>query len=471
MPTPLLTPLPFIQAIAWARARQVVLPEVYYGELQGLARAQAFTVAGLTSLDQLQQVQDSLVRVLESGETFARWQQRIRDGEIPLPFGQAQIETVFRNTIQQSYNRGRYEQQMRVLDSHPYWLYDAVNDSRTRPTHAAMDGYTARHDDPIWAQWTPACGHRCRCRRIALTERQAARYQADDQRRLADPEAAEERQHALQMGPDPGWGHDPYQDPHRGLRQAIAQRQAGCAGSGQLAARPSGDLGCRHPALMAALEDMTRALAQSQDPAHLLRGVLTPDTYERLADAARGATQAAGLTEPQGVMLRAYTDRDLDAWPLMNALARALPHTAPLDLTGVELYRAGIMIQVMDAALAALPSRSGEFRRGQWLDGLGARRDAFVRAHSRPGRVVQWNGYTSMMDGDPYGGDVQQVIWTDQAKDISQFSLAGEPELLLPRSLKWKIEDVTSRPDVLFIEVVESNAAGPVRREYQFHAN
>ena len=44
MPTtpPTLTPVPFLEAIAWARARKVILPEVYYGELQGLARSMAF---------------------------------------------------------------------------------------------------------------------------------------------------------------------------------------------------------------------------------------------------------------------------------------------------------------------------------------------------------------------------------------------------------------------------------------------
>jgi hypothetical protein len=49
-----------------------------------------------------------------------------------------------------------------------------------------MDGYVARHDDPIWGQWTPSCGHRCR--RIALTADQAVLIQS----------------------PDPGWGHDPF---------------------------------------------------------------------------------------------------------------------------------------------------------------------------------------------------------------------------------------------------------------------
>lgn len=159
-PSPLV-PLPFLEAIAWARKRQVVLPEVYYGQLQGLARAQAFTIAGISSLDQLQQVSDSLADVLESGETFRDWQKRVAAGEIPLELSGPQLETLFRNNIQQSYNRGRYEQQAASRATHPFYMYDAVNDSRTRPTHAAMDGHVAPADDPVWETWTPACGHRC----------------------------------------------------------------------------------------------------------------------------------------------------------------------------------------------------------------------------------------------------------------------------------------------------------------------
>ena len=218
-----LPPLPFAEAIAWARARHVVLPETYYGELQGLARAQAFTIAGLTALDQLQQVADSLTAVLESGETFRTWQARVRDGEVPLDLGDAQLETIFRNNIQQSYNYGRCVQQMAAIESHPFWMYDAVMDDRTRPEHAAMDGVVARWDDPLWDVWTPACGHRCRCRRLALTEGQAAERQAADAKALADdPAKAAERANAR---PDPGWGHNIYKDPNAGLRGAIERRR------------------------------------------------------------------------------------------------------------------------------------------------------------------------------------------------------------------------------------------------------
>lgn len=227
-----LPPLPFEEAIAWARARRVVLPAVYFDQLRGLARAQAFTVTGLAELDQIQAVADSLAAVLETGESFTTWQQRVRDGEILLDATPARLETIFRNALQQAYNRGRYEQQAAHTESHPYYLYDAVGDDRTRPSHAAMDGLVARWDDPVWDVWTPACGHRCRCKRVALTERQATPYrEADAERQRTDSLARIARSNAA---PDPGWEHNVYIDPNAGLRQSLARRRAG----GGLADRP-----------------------------------------------------------------------------------------------------------------------------------------------------------------------------------------------------------------------------------------
>jgi SPP1 gp7 family putative phage head morphogenesis protein len=225
MSAPLL-PLPFAEAIAWARARDVLLPEVYYGSAQGLARAQAFTISGLSSLDQIQAVLDSLVRVMETGETFRAWQQRVESGEIPLDAGPARQELIFRNAVQNAANRGRCEQQAAAIESHPWYLYDAIRDGRERPTHGAMDGHVARHDDPVWQRWTPPCDHECRCRRVALTDRQAARYAEADLGQMADPGAARARADALTAGGAPGWGQDPLLSPSAGLRRAIADRAA-----------------------------------------------------------------------------------------------------------------------------------------------------------------------------------------------------------------------------------------------------
>lgn len=50
-----------------------------------------------------------------------------------------------------------------VKELRPYWQYDAVNDSKTRPSHLAMDGRVFMADDPIWDTWFPPNGFKCRC--------------------------------------------------------------------------------------------------------------------------------------------------------------------------------------------------------------------------------------------------------------------------------------------------------------------
>jgi SPP1 gp7 family putative phage head morphogenesis protein len=163
--------LPFEEAIAWAKARVAVLPETYYEELPALVRGRAFTVSGLASLDQIQSVLDSLTKGIEQGATFRDWKDWAEQQPWTLPPGR--LETVYRTAIQTHYNAGRTQQQRLNKARRPYYLWDAINDSRTRPDHAAMDGHIAPIDDPIWQRWSAPAGFNCRCSRIAITEKQA----------------------------------------------------------------------------------------------------------------------------------------------------------------------------------------------------------------------------------------------------------------------------------------------------------
>jgi len=165
--------LPFEEAIAWAAGRVSVLPETYYRELPAAARGKAFTISGLTSIDQISTVIKSLRMASEDGSTFAEWQEwaLTRPELAALPNGR--LETIFRMGVQTHYGIGRTQQQRLNKKARPYFLWDAVNDSRVRDDHLAMDGYIAPIDDPIWNIWSPPAGFNCRCTRIALNERQA----------------------------------------------------------------------------------------------------------------------------------------------------------------------------------------------------------------------------------------------------------------------------------------------------------
>ena len=204
--------VPFEDAIAWAGERKAVLPAEFYGARLQAVRARSFSIAGLAALDQLQQVADSLAEATASGKTLREWRKALPDEVFSL--GKARTELIFRNAVQTHYGVGRTIQQRENAAARPYLMWDAINDSRTRPAHSAMDGFIAPVEDPIWKRWTPPAGHNCRCTRISLSEAQA--------RARGYPKADPGVQ------PDPGWEGDPTEG-NEDLVLVIRARMALCA--------------------------------------------------------------------------------------------------------------------------------------------------------------------------------------------------------------------------------------------------
>lgn len=200
----------FDEAIAAAESRGVVLPDIYYGRLQGIERAYSFSIAGIAKLDQLQQAIDSLTRATHEGMSFEQWKEQALKAEDVLALPRHRLDNIFRTNIQGAYARGKCVHIEENRDTRPFLMYSAINDHRTRPAHAAMSGHVAHVDDPIWRQWTPPCGYRCRCSIISLSESQGKRRHEADAKRLAeDQEAADARRNAIVAGPDRGWDYSP----------------------------------------------------------------------------------------------------------------------------------------------------------------------------------------------------------------------------------------------------------------------
>ena len=194
-PIAALTTVPFDEAIDFAKARKVVLPDSYYTDVQGAARAQAFTVSHLSSLRQIQYVLDVLTETLRDGGTFDDFTTLVEHEGIDL--STPHRETVFRTAVQTSYNAGRRQQQLDNAENRQFLMYDAINDSRTRPTHRQMDGFIAPVEHPVWKRWYAPCGYNCRCSVISLTEAQAKVRGYTG--RVREPA----------VEPDPGWNYDP----------------------------------------------------------------------------------------------------------------------------------------------------------------------------------------------------------------------------------------------------------------------
>ena len=216
-------PVPFKDAIASAKARKVVLPDIYYGALQGDARARAFSVVTAATVGQLQEVLDSLTRELEAGGSLQTWRGKVEDGLVPLELPRYRLDNIFRTNVQGAYAAGRYKAQVDSADLRPFLMYDAINDSRTRPAHAALDNAIFPIGDPFWTTHYPPNGYQCRCGTTSLTESQAKARAGPT---LNYPTVQGPDGHPTAAMPDDGWDYNPGAAPWQGIDKALADTLA-----------------------------------------------------------------------------------------------------------------------------------------------------------------------------------------------------------------------------------------------------
>ena len=162
-------------------------------EMLDEAHARAFTVAKAMRLDVLRDIRGGLLDAMREGKTLRQFQDDLTPqlqakgwwGKqiVVGADGQAQqvqlgsprrLKTIYQTNLQSAYMAGRAKAQMQA-SSFPYLMYVAVMDSRTRPSHAALNGRIWRKDDPVWQSIGPPNGFNCRCRTRSLTEGQMQR--------------------------------------------------------------------------------------------------------------------------------------------------------------------------------------------------------------------------------------------------------------------------------------------------------
>lgn len=166
-------PLTFLEAIQFAVSRKIVLPDEFY-KLDLNTRQMATTVSFLSGIEQIETVIKSVNQVLIDGGTFNDFKKLVEENEIIL--SEPYLKNVFRTNIQTAYGHGRWQQQQRNKAKRPYLMYVAINDSRVRPSHLALNRIIRHIDDPFWLKYYAPWDFMCRCTIIALTEEQALKY-------------------------------------------------------------------------------------------------------------------------------------------------------------------------------------------------------------------------------------------------------------------------------------------------------
>jgi len=126
----------------------------------------AFYISNVESIPLIEAAQQGVVRAIKEGLSQSQFNELMQEAYTRLgvtPLDPWHLETVFRTNIQSAYQVGRYQQlaDPDVLKALPYWQYRAIMDSRTRPAHAAMNGFIALASDSIWKSWYPPNGYNC----------------------------------------------------------------------------------------------------------------------------------------------------------------------------------------------------------------------------------------------------------------------------------------------------------------------
>lgn len=163
----------YVEALKYARSRNVVLPEEFY-LLDLKTRHYSATVSRLASIDQIKTVLELVNKSTEDGSTFDEFKKLIAKEGIEL--SDHHLANIYRTNMQMAYAHGRWTQQQANKESRPYLMYVAINDSRVRPTHLKLNNIIRHIDDPFWTLYYPPWDFMCRCHVIALTKKQAEKY-------------------------------------------------------------------------------------------------------------------------------------------------------------------------------------------------------------------------------------------------------------------------------------------------------
>ena len=177
-----LKPLLFDEAVRFFEEKGLRLSPESYLDVWAAEHVSAFTVARVTAVDILEDIRKAVTDAIQDGIPLNEFKAALssileakgwftpkgEDAEITLPDGTVRkrltpwrLNTIYQTNLQSAYSTGRYSQMMGVAAERPFWMYDAVNDARTRPSHAAQDGKVYRFDHPFWNTWYPPNGYNC----------------------------------------------------------------------------------------------------------------------------------------------------------------------------------------------------------------------------------------------------------------------------------------------------------------------
>lgn len=242
--------LPPEEAVQYFQAKGLQ-PTFAWQDMIGEEHDHAFTVAKMMDVDMLGDVNSALDRALSEGRSLRQFKEELiptlqakgwwgRKNVIDPMTGQrvnallgssSRLQTIFRTNLQGAYAVGAWDMIQSQAEEAPYLIYDAVDDHRTRPEHAALDGTVLPVDDVFWRTHYPPNGWNCRCgvNQYSADELAARGLKTTPRpnpgtRRWKNPRTG--KIHDVPTDLDPGWDHNPGQARYEKAQALLAEKAA-----------------------------------------------------------------------------------------------------------------------------------------------------------------------------------------------------------------------------------------------------
>ena len=166
---------------AWLEGKQVLTREDF-DRLSQAAQQRAFTVADITTEEDVARVQELLGEAIAEGGSLEAFQRTLDEDLDGNPLSPARMEQVFRDGVNTAYTAGANEllESTDIGDAYPYRAYFPIHDARCREEHRKLETLglngtnVYRGDDPVWREFCPPWAWNCRCAWVALDKEQAA---------------------------------------------------------------------------------------------------------------------------------------------------------------------------------------------------------------------------------------------------------------------------------------------------------
>ena len=191
-----------------------------YKDLQKEAHQKAFTVAKVTKLDLLADIQNSLVQSMKDGKSFDKWKKELiptlvqkgwygkqevvnpTTGEVKeIDIGSRRLRTIFDTNTRAAYHQGRANNIYNGPNE--YIQYKSLLEGNRRILHKQMHNIVKHRDDPFWKTNFPANGFECKCDYLSLSkkdlERRGLKVDTNDYGVIADEDFAYDTRNLSQV--------------------------------------------------------------------------------------------------------------------------------------------------------------------------------------------------------------------------------------------------------------------------------